>query len=109
MESSPCITVWDMNKREQVSEIGWKGGESGLNGDVYSLCFSKKKSDFFLAGTMNVAEFQFFEKGANYYPAWTASKVDGGVTCVDISRNDDRIAFLSGNKKLHILNLGRII
>jgi WD40 repeat protein len=101
--------LWDIQTREKVNSIKWRGTKSDENADVYSLCYSKRKEDFFVAGSINTGELQLFEKNIIYNPTWTLSDIDGGVTSLDLSPRDDMLAFSTGNKRFHILNIGRVI
>ena len=92
-----------------MSDVKWRGTKSEGNADVYSLSCSKKKEDFFIAGTINTGELQLFERNIIYTPTWTLSGIDGGVTACDISPKDDMLAFATGGKRFHILNIGRVI
>ena len=90
-------------------DVKWKGPESDENADIFSLCSSRKKDDFFIAGSIASGELQVFEKNVVYTPTWTAGEVMGGVTSCDLSPKDDRLAFTTGSKGVHILTIGKII
>lgn len=101
--------MWDTVKRSKLADVKWRGLDSELNADVYSLCCSKKKEDFFVAGSITTGELEVFEKNNIYTPTWTVSDVHGGILSLDLSPRDDRLAFTTGDKRVHILNIGKII
>ena len=101
--------MWDSTRRLKALDIKWKGTESDDNADVFALCYSRRKDDFFIAGSIASGELQVFEKNIIYTPTWTAGGVTGGVTSCDLSPKDDRLAFTTGKKGVHILNIGKII
>jgi WD40 repeat protein len=107
--TDPSLSLWDLQTRERITGVKWRGTKNDENADVYSLTYSKKKEDFFVAGSINAGELQLFERNTIYEPTWTLSEIEGGVTCLDLSPRDDMLAFSTGNKRFHILNIGRVI
>lgn len=106
--ANPCLSIWDATRRQKALDVKWKGTESDENADVYALTYSRRKDDFFVAGSIASGELQIFEKNIIYTPTWTAEGIHGGVTSCDLSPKDDRLAFTT-KKGVHILNIGKII